>query len=331
MVDQPQPTRVIIRSMTEFLLQAVRAAGRPHDGDMIRTVVFATIQTANLNARAFGGGDAGPPPELQALLDGQLRPVSVNAIAKSFGIPYETTRRAAATLIDRGFCRRVSGGLIAPMAALNRPELRAVAEDVSDALGATLGRLGGIGFDFDQLAFMADGAAPAPPDRPPSTWQVHWAAVDFLLRTTEALLPIWNDLSSSFVFAGAMSANARAITYDPEQAWAYAGMDAPPPDAARHPISVRALAQELGMPFETVRRHVNRLVRDGGLDRRDGGVLVPMAFMQGEVFHRLTPMIALRFTRMVVDLKRAGYVFPPAQPLGPMAARGAPAAVMRDG
>lgn len=139
--------------------------------------------------------------------------------------------------------------------------------------------------------------------------------MDFLLRTTETLLPVWGDLTRSFIFAGAMSANARAITYDPEQAWAYADMDAPPPDEARHPISVRALALAVGMPFETVRRHVNRMVRDGGLERRDGGVLVPMAFMQREPFQHHSPMIAMRFTRMVVDLKRAGYVFPPLRPM----------------
>ena len=312
MADQPQPTRVIIRSMAEFLLRAVRAASRPHDGDMIRTVVFATIQTANLNARTLGGEGGRPATDLDALLDAQLRPVSVNAIAKSFGIPYETTRRAAGALIERGFCRRVSGGLIAPMAALQSPELLDVAEAVEAALGATLGRLSGIGFDFDQLAAMADtgGHSPPPHNQPPSTRHVYAVAMDFMLRTTETLLPVWGDLTRSFIFAGAMSANARAITYDPEQAWAYADMDAPPPDEARHPISVRALAQAVGMPFETVRRHVHRMVRDGGLEWRDGGVIVPMAFMQRESFQHHSPMIAMRFTRMVIDLKRAGYVFP---------------------
>ena len=48
-----------------------------------------------------------------------------------------------------------------------------------------------------------------------------------------------------------------------------------PPDDLRKPISVLALAGSLGLPFETTRRHVNRLRKAGRCVRVKGGVIVP--------------------------------------------------------
>lgn len=39
------------------------------------------------------------------------------------------------------------------------------------------------------------------------------------------------------------------------------------PDSHRRPISILGLADSLGMPYETVRRHVQRLVTDGLCER----------------------------------------------------------------
>lgn len=48
----------------------------------------------------------------------------------------------------------------------------------------------------------------------------------------------------------------------------------PPPDHRRRPVSVLRLAGALGIPFETTRRHVNRMIQKGRCQRVRGGVIV---------------------------------------------------------
>ncbi len=321
MSDDAQPTRVIVRSMLEFMLGAVQAYSRPLGGDLLDTVVFATIHTSNLSLLAHNAAAARELFEaMDGLTDDQLRPVSINAVAKSFAIPYETARGAANRLIARGYCAKTPRGFIAPAAALMRPEFGAAEREVSRVLGETLARLIGIGFDFDQIAAVG-GMAPSADTRlvpPPSMRHVSWLATEFMLRTVEGSSPLFGDFTAGFVFAGVMTANTRGFTYDPKQAWAYAGINTPPPNAMRKPVSVRRLSEQLNLPFETVRRHVNRLVKDGFLLRLHDGVIAPTEVMQDQRLLGRSPVVAMRFMRLIADLKRAGYVFAqPADGVGP--------------
>lgn len=54
-----------------------------------------------------------------------------------------------------------------------------------------------------------------------------------------------------------------------------------PTDDMRRPVSVSAVATSLNLPFETVRRRVSRMVRDGFCQAVDGGVIVPSAALSG--------------------------------------------------
>lgn len=55
--------------------------------------------------------------------------------------------------------------------------------------------------------------------------------------------------------------------------------DAMPTDEMRRPVSISAVAASMGMPFETVRRRINRLLRAGYCVPADGGVIVPSAVL----------------------------------------------------
>ena len=50
-----------------------------------------------------------------------------------------------------------------------------------------------------------------------------------------------------------------------------------PGDSLRTPVSVYAIAKQLALPYETVRRHVARLVEDGRCEKAGarGGIIVP--------------------------------------------------------
>ncbi len=55
----------------------------------------------------------------------------------------------------------------------------------------------------------------------------------------------------------------------------------PPPDTERRPVSVIALADGLGLPYETVRRRVVGLEKAGWCVRVQGGVVVPAERFMG--------------------------------------------------
>jgi hypothetical protein len=55
----------------------------------------------------------------------------------------------------------------------------------------------------------------------------------------------------------------------------FAGIDTAPPDELRRPVSVLALSSSLGLPYETIRRHVAKMVAAGQCVRVKGGVVAP--------------------------------------------------------
>ena len=55
----------------------------------------------------------------------------------------------------------------------------------------------------------------------------------------------------------------------------YADENAIPPDSARRPVALRAIAKAIDLPFETVRRRVAALVAEDAVHRGDTGVIVP--------------------------------------------------------
>ncbi len=48
-----------------------------------------------------------------------------------------------------------------------------------------------------------------------------------------------------------------------------------PPDEDRLPVSVYVIAKELGISYETARRHVQRLIQNGRIERVAEGIIVP--------------------------------------------------------
>lgn len=112
--------RLAGRLATEFLLRATESLNLVLDGDLTMGLVFLAVVKAN----------ARPPGELPALddnppllRDDMRRPVSGGALAASLNIPAETVRRKVKALIAAGYLRRMNGGLVAPSAALARPEV----------------------------------------------------------------------------------------------------------------------------------------------------------------------------------------------------------------
>lgn len=296
--------------MTDLLMRTALIQTRLHDGDLARSFVFRTILSANLSHL--------PPALLSAELDTEggdpaasRRPVSANAIAQSLCMPYETVRSRVVALIATGWCRRETGGLLIPWSVTARPEYQAAVLEIHREFLDAVRTLKRIALDFDAIA----GAAALPSidieraPRAPSPAFVVQLLMDFQQRHTEAVTPMFGDVTRAFVWAGVLQANIRRMLVEPETAWAYASQDAPPPDALRIPVSVHALSRSLGMPYETVRRQVAALVAEGRLIREPLGVLAPALSVGDERLGRGNLLLMARFARLVAELKRFGFDF----------------------
>ena len=108
-----QLMRAAIRLASNYLLRNVEVMSEAADGDLMA----APIANDPKLGVAYGQMDAIPPDELRS-------PISVNALAESLKIPYETTRRHVNKLIKNGFCVKVGArGVIVPSEIISSPTM----------------------------------------------------------------------------------------------------------------------------------------------------------------------------------------------------------------
>jgi hypothetical protein len=74
-------------------------------------------------------------------------------------------------------------------------------------------------------------------------------------------------------------ANIAPLTRDPAARSRYGALERPAPDTERRPVSVRAVAASMQLPYETARRNIQRLAAQGVCRVCEAGVVVPQAFM----------------------------------------------------
>ena len=124
------------------------------------------------------------------------------------------------------------------------------------------------------------------------------ASEEYFLRCIALLNSVFpNDLLRGVIWIAIIHANIYHLLDNPDLGEAFASEEAPPPDAERRPVSRAAIAQSLGLPLETCRRHINQMVQDGLCVEVDGGVIVPAA--------QLSSPVALRANQQnVVNLRR---------------------------
>lgn len=222
-----------------FLLDQVRggvAGLEPTDALLMLAINQANIQplTREPLARMRYGGLHAPAPDVRR------RPVSINAIAASLGMPFETVRRRVQALMERGVCARSDDGLIVPEAFLLAPQYVA-------SVTASHYRL--IAFFHEANAAGWVGELPRSAYPPEDQIPMRAAArllADYVLRSASNLLPMAGGVSSLIVLLGVVGGHA----------------------------TVPALARLLGMPTETVRRHAQRLAQESVVRRTPSGYAV---------------------------------------------------------
>ncbi|WP_293682639.1 hypothetical protein [uncultured Phenylobacterium sp.] len=133
-------------------------------------------------------------------------------------------------------------------------------------------------------------------------------AMEHFLRTALGLANMLpgEDLLTMLVHRAIVTANLAHLDVDPSVRQ-YATLAAAPPDEVRRPVSVRAIAASVGIPFENVRRRVQRLVELGLCRRVRGGMILPAVSLEGPEAELalLANMAGLR--RLFRRLESAGF------------------------
>ncbi|HYG25775.1 MAG TPA: hypothetical protein VD906_02600 [Caulobacteraceae bacterium] len=135
-------------------------------------------------------------------------------------------------------------------------------------------------------------------------------STEYVLRSIDLMTnAVGGDLVKGLIFVAIVQANTQHIITDEVLNQAYSESDKAPPDEARRPVSVHALSVSLGIPYETTRRYVNKLLSDGYCQRVRRGLVVP-----GEVLTRPEMVMGLKrnfanLQRLSAGLRRAGVEF----------------------
>lgn len=101
---------------------------------------------------------------------------------------------------------------------------------------------------------------------------------NFVLDMAGDGIPGLRPLESLLVMA-VNQANIAPLTRDPAARARHGALEAPAPDDLRRPVSIRAVAASMRMPYETARRNIRRLESQGICVTGEAGVVVPAAFM----------------------------------------------------
>ncbi|HYE45842.1 MAG TPA: hypothetical protein VEA44_08725 [Caulobacter sp.] len=79
-----------------------------------------------------------------------------------------------------------------------------------------------------------------------------------------------------------------------------------PPDEHRQPVSVYVIARDLGLSYETARRHVQRLIKAGRVERLEDGVVVPGRVFAEQETMNLTSRNYANTRRFLDQLREVG-------------------------
>jgi DNA-binding Lrp family transcriptional regulator len=235
-----------------------RGAGDVVDPLILTVVLEANVavvsQDAELQHR-YAALDSPPPDEVR-------RPVSVSAVAASLRMPYETVRRRIARLAQAGACTITPKGVLISAARVSDPAYVLIAT-------ARYERLKRFYFEVRDLVPQA-GPAAAPPLAAPPVRIANRLISEYMLRIIDLMMRRLGDPVTGLILLEMGRANAEHL------GGGAVDVEAPMPDAARIPIRTLTLARRLGLPPETVRRHVARLEAEGLCRKVAGGRLAAL-------------------------------------------------------
>jgi DNA-binding Lrp family transcriptional regulator len=274
--DRGPPLRAIARIVDAWSLDIISGWLRFFGGDTRLAEIGVFIRIANTEhllddpvlAARYRRGTLAP---------GDCRPVSIGAIADGLGFDIQTVRRKIAVLQADGRCRVDERGIVlqvpdgggavfvgqpgdlpAQLATL-LARLRALVVDNGYDAGAIAELRAAIDHDFGRLA--------------EAETLVDLVLCQYLARSMLAGAQIFgSDRDSAVIYFTIYVESGRDLAHDPQLSRADAWIESDMPDGGRQSVTVRAIARRIGLPAESVRRKVKRLIDRGLIERMDDGV-----------------------------------------------------------
>jgi hypothetical protein len=116
------------------------------------------------------------------------------------------------------------------------------------------------------------------------------------------------DFTDAIILAALMQSNTALLAGDLALQRRYGVFGSPPPAAVRRPISMSALSASLGLPFETVRRRMKRLVQAGVCETLPEGVRFTEASLRSVEHRRMLEATYDQTRSFYGRLRRAGCI-----------------------
>ncbi|MFZ3006756.1 MAG: hypothetical protein WA047_11300 [Phenylobacterium sp.] len=304
-IERADRRRLLSRLAGDYHVQTARRVSLAMSRDIVTDMTILAITRANVReVTASPGSIAHTYEGVPGVPADALRiPVSVYAVAKDLGLPYENIRRRVKKLLDAGVCVTIDGGVVVPGATVVRQsnlDLIAETQTATESFVAEAGRFG------------VSAAAHYQPPTPGLPRQVIRLAMNYFLDATCHGAKVLDlDVVAVLVLRAINMANLSQVTHDPARAVAYGGMDVVPPESERQAVSVYSIGRFLLMPYETARRAVLRLEQRGLVQRGRGGLTLPLEVInRPEVVAGILHLVTLTET-FLADLARAGIAYRP--------------------
>lgn len=287
-------TRLVARQVSELLLARSRRGLALVPQERLAGFVFEVVLGGSIAHHPYRDPVTG---RWIGVEDARVlgRPVNATAIAHSMCLPHTTVRRRAAELVEAGLLVRGAAGFSVAPGFFEGDVLTRLATGDAGDLADTLRKLADAGY-APAVAALDAGAAALPPG------VVERLVLAFSLRALETLTELYGDVTAGTIVAAITARNVRCVTQDPRLSQLYSGEDMPPPDDLREPVSLRALARAIDLPFETVRRRVKSLVDAELVAWKDGGVFVPARVMLDDRHIANNRRITRHFDQMLATL-----------------------------
>lgn len=130
---------------------------------------------------------------------------------------------------------------------------------------------------------------------------------EYFLRTLRIIADLTGgELITAIVYRAVVAGNIGYLDGRAVEAALYSDVETAPPDHLRRPVSILSVSGALGMPYETTRRHVRKLIESGQCRMERGGVIAPAEKLSGAAEQAAMLANLANLRRLFRGLKKAG-------------------------
>jgi len=275
--DQGPPLRAIARITDAWSFDIVHEWFGLFGGDTRMAEVWLFARSANTRhlledpvlAERYRRGVVAPA---------DYRPVKIRTIANALGFNFEAVRRKVAMLRAAGVCLFDDRGVIVLLPA-GVSALASQTDGLSARLLTLIARLRTLILEngYDDVAITELRAALDHDfGRIVDAGTPGFFTVSRYLASTllSGAMLFGADRDSAAIYFTIYVVSERALGHDPQRSRADGWIESEPLAGAVEPVSIRNVARQIGLPAESVRRKITRLVDKGQVAQVAGGVVL---------------------------------------------------------